>query len=58
MVPKKSLLDAARYFLRKQQWSEGVSEEELIDIAVRSMGLGELKPFIQRKSDRIKIESA
>src|ERR1700757_5536209 len=41
MVPKKSLLDAARYFLRKQQWSEGVSEEELIDTAVRSMGLGE-----------------
>src|ERR1700758_2112996 len=46
MVPKKSLVDAGRYFLKKQQWSEGVSEEELIDIAVRSMGLGELKPFV------------
>jgi glutamate formiminotransferase / formiminotetrahydrofolate cyclodeaminase len=45
MVPKKCLLDAGRYFLRKQHWSEGVSEEELIDIAVRSMGLNELKPF-------------
>ena len=59
MVPKKSLLDAARYFLRKQQWSQGVSEEELIDIAVRSMGLGELKPFIpNEKVIELKIESA
>ena len=45
MVPKKCLLDAGRYFLRKQNWSEGAAEEELIDLAVRSMGLGELKPF-------------
>src|SRR5438105_15769431 len=59
MVPKKSLVDAGRYFLRKQQWSEGVSEEELIDIAVRSMGLGELKPFIPKeKVIELKIESA
>jgi glutamate formiminotransferase / formiminotetrahydrofolate cyclodeaminase len=45
MVPKKCLRDAGRHFLRKQNWSEGASEEELIDIAVRSMGLSELKPF-------------
>jgi glutamate formiminotransferase / formiminotetrahydrofolate cyclodeaminase len=45
MVPKKSLTEAGRYFLRKQQWSEGASEEELIDIAIKSMGLSELKPF-------------
>ncbi|PYL14814.1 MAG: glutamate formimidoyltransferase [Verrucomicrobia bacterium] len=45
MVPKKCLVDAGRYFLRKQQWSEGASEEEVIDIAIRSMGLSELKPF-------------
>ncbi len=45
MVPKKCLLDAGRYFLRKQKWSEGASEEELIDIAVRSLGLSELRPF-------------
>ena len=45
MVPKKCVVDAGRYFLRKQRWSEGVSEEELIDIAIRSMGLSELKPF-------------
>src|SRR5438045_310060 len=45
MVPKKCLVDAGRYFLRKQQWSEGASEEESIDIAICSMGLSELKPF-------------
>jgi glutamate formiminotransferase/formiminotetrahydrofolate cyclodeaminase len=45
MLPKKSLVDAGRYFLRKQKWSEGASEEELIDAAIRTMGLSELKPF-------------
>jgi glutamate formiminotransferase/formiminotetrahydrofolate cyclodeaminase len=59
MVPKKSLLDAGRYFLRKQRCSAGVSEEELIDIAVRSMGLGDLKPFDPKeKVIELKIESA
>src|SRR5438132_2290544 len=59
MVPKKSLVDAGRYFLRKQQWSEGVSDEELIDIAIRSMGLSELKPFDPKgKVIEFKIESA
>ncbi len=58
MVPKKCLVDAGRYFLRKQKWSEGVSEEELIDIAVRSMGLSELKPFDPtEKVIEFKIES-
>ncbi|HVF71964.1 MAG TPA: glutamate formimidoyltransferase [Chthoniobacterales bacterium] len=45
MLPKKCLVEAGRYFLRKQKWSEGASEEELIDVAIRSMGLSELKPF-------------
>lgn len=59
MVPKKSLVDAGRHFLRKQRWSEGVSEEELIDIAIRSMGLSELKPFEPKeKVIELKIESA
>jgi glutamate formiminotransferase/formiminotetrahydrofolate cyclodeaminase len=59
MVPKKALVDAGRYFLRKQRWSEGVSDEELIDIAIRSMGLSELKPFAPReKVIELKIESA
>src|SRR6266481_1635435 len=58
MVPKKCLVDAGRYFLRKQKWSEGVSEEELIDIAVKSMGLSELKPFDPKeKVIEFKIES-
>src|SRR5438034_6575157 len=58
MVPKKSLVDAGRYFLRKQKWSEGVSDEELIDIAIRSMGLSELKPFDPKeKVIEFKIES-
>jgi glutamate formiminotransferase len=59
MVPKKCLLDAGRYFLRKQKWSEGTSEEQLIDIAIRSMGLSELKPFDPReKIIEFKMESA
>src|SRR5436853_4940435 len=59
MVPKKCLVDAGRYFLRKQKWSEGASEEELIDIAVRSMGLSELKHFDPKeKVIELKIESA
>jgi glutamate formiminotransferase/formiminotetrahydrofolate cyclodeaminase len=58
MVPKKCLIEAGRYFLRKQKWSEGASEEGLIDIAVRSMGLSELKPFDpNEKVIEFKIES-
>ena len=45
LVPLKSMLDAGRYFLAKQQRSVGVSESELIKIAVKSMGLDELSPF-------------
>jgi glutamate formiminotransferase/formiminotetrahydrofolate cyclodeaminase len=58
MVPRKCLLDAGRYFLRKQNWSEGAAEEELINIAVRSMGLGELKPFeAKEKIIELKMEA-
>ena len=45
LIPKEAMLDAGRYFLEKQRRSKGVSEEELIRIAIRSMGLDELKPF-------------
>jgi glutamate formiminotransferase/formiminotetrahydrofolate cyclodeaminase len=45
LVPLKALLDAGKYFLRKQKRSVGVSEKELIRIAVKSMGLSELYPF-------------
>src|SRR5204862_2825726 len=58
MLPKKCLVDAGKYFLRKQKWSEGASEEELIDIAIRSMGLNELKPFDPKeKIIELKMES-
>jgi glutamate formiminotransferase/formiminotetrahydrofolate cyclodeaminase len=58
LLPKKCLVDAGKYFLRKQQWSEGASEEDLIDLAVRSMGLSELKPFDPKeKIIEFKMES-
>ncbi len=49
MLPKKCLVDAGRYFLRKQKWSEGSSDEELIELAIKSLGLSELKPFDPRE---------
>jgi len=49
LVPLKALTDAGRYFLQKQKRSTGVSEKELIKIAVRSMGLDELAPFEPEK---------
>jgi len=45
LIPLKALTDAGKYFLEKQQRSLGVDEAELIKIAVKSMGLDELKPF-------------
>lgn len=45
LIPLKAMLDAGKYFLRKQKRSTGVSEKELIRIAVLSMGLDELSPF-------------
>ncbi|MBK8056247.1 MAG: glutamate formimidoyltransferase [Saprospiraceae bacterium] len=45
LVPKSVLVDAGKYFLKKQKRSEGVSEKDLIHIAVRTLGLDELSPF-------------
>jgi glutamate formiminotransferase / formiminotetrahydrofolate cyclodeaminase len=45
LIPLKAMLDAGRYFLKKQQRSAGVAEKELIRIAVKSMGLDDLYPF-------------
>ena len=45
LIPLKAMLDAGRYFLRKQKRSSGVAEKELIRMAVLSMGLDELSPF-------------
>jgi glutamate formiminotransferase/formiminotetrahydrofolate cyclodeaminase len=45
LIPLKSLLDAGRYYLAKQQRSAGVSDNELIRIAIRSMGLNDIHIF-------------
>ncbi|HNW70828.1 MAG TPA: glutamate formimidoyltransferase [Bacteroidales bacterium] len=49
LLPLKAMIDAGKYFLKKQQRSVGVSEDELIKIAVKSLGLDDLKPFNPRE---------
>ena len=46
LVPKRALIEAGKYFLHKQQRSTGLPESEIIRMAVKSMGLDELKPFV------------
>lgn len=45
LVPKRTLIDAGKYFLKKQQRSCGIPESEIIRIAIKSMGLDQLSPF-------------
>ena len=45
LVPKSVLIDAGRWYLEKQSRSTGISEAEIIKIAVKSMGLDDLRPF-------------
>lgn len=49
LVPLKVMLDAGKYFLQKQNRSLGIPEEEIIKIAVKSLGLDELSPFAPQK---------
>lgn len=49
LVPKRVLLETGRYYLEKQQRSLGISEDEIIKIAAKSLGLSDLKPFNPRK---------
>ena len=49
LVPKKVLIDAGKFYLAKQQRSLGISEDEIIKIAVKSMSLDDLKPFDPRQ---------
>jgi len=49
MVPKKVLIDAGEYFLEKQKRSIGVSEDEIIQIAIKSLGLNDIAPFKPEK---------
>lgn len=45
LVPRRTLIEAGKYFLRKQQRSVGLPDDEIIRIAVKSMGLDQLRPF-------------
>lgn len=45
LVPKRTLIDAGKYFLKKQQRSAGIPEMEIIRIAIKSMGLDQLSEF-------------
>ena len=49
LIPLQAMLEAGRYFLHKQNRSSGVSADELIKIAIKSMGLDELTPFDPQK---------
>ncbi|MDD2595418.1 MAG: glutamate formimidoyltransferase [Bacteroidales bacterium] len=49
LIPKKVLIEAGKYYLTKQQRSLGIAEDEIIKIAVKSMGLDDLKPFNPRE---------
>lgn len=49
LIPKRCLIDAGKYFLEKQQLSAGQSDETLIHIAVKSLGLDDLTPFDPKK---------
>ena len=49
LVPKRTLIEAGKYYLKKQNRSTGIPEEDLMNIAIRSMGLGDLHPFNPRE---------
>lgn len=49
LVPKQTLIDAGRYFLEKQQRSTGIPEDDIMKIAIKSMGLDDLRPFNPRE---------
>lgn len=46
LVPESTLVEAGKYFLRKQRRSTGLPKDDIIDVAVRSMGLSDLRPFV------------
>jgi glutamate formiminotransferase / formiminotetrahydrofolate cyclodeaminase len=49
LIPLQAMLDAGKYFLRKQKRSTGISDREIIKIAIKSMGLNELQSFDPEK---------
>ncbi len=49
LIPLNAMLEAGKYFLRKQQRSTGIPDDEIIQIAIKSLGLDELSPFEPKK---------
>lgn len=49
LVPRRTLIEAGKHYLKKQQRSVGIPDDEIIRIAVKSMGLDELKPFLREE---------
>ena len=49
LVPKRTLIEAGKHYLKMQQRSVGIPDDEIIRIAVKSMGLDELKPFVREE---------
>lgn len=49
LIPKRVLIEAGKFYLAKQERSLGIPEDEIIKIAVKSMGLSDLKPFNPRE---------
>jgi len=50
LIPLKSMLDAGKYFLKKQNRSIGIPEKDIIDIAIESLGLNQVKKFTPEKN--------
>lgn len=46
LVPERAVIDAGKYFLRKQRRSTGIPKEDILNIAIKSMGLDDLRPFV------------
>ena len=46
LVPERAVMDAGKYFLRKQNRSTGIPKEDILNIAIKSMGLDDLRPFV------------
>ena len=49
LVPERAVIDAGKYFLRKQHRSTGIPAEDILNIAIKSMGLDDLRPFVPKE---------
>jgi len=59
LVPLNAMLDAGKYFLKKQNRSTGIPDKDIIHIAIKSLGLDELKPFLpEERIIEYKLDSA